>query len=77
MVLGRFRPRLNRDQLMPMLLMQCYPTPPPGLFVPAEHRSLQPCVLSALHAFCFYSRLNFGPPRSLPRAIVDIRAVHN
>ena len=22
---------------MPMLL-QCYPTPPPGLFVPAEHR---------------------------------------
>jgi len=36
-----------RDQLMP-ILMQCYPTPPPGLFVPAEHRLAAALCLVAL-----------------------------
>ena len=32
---------------MPRLLMQCYPTPPLGLFVPAEHRlNAAVCLIS-------------------------------
>ena len=46
-----------RDQLITMLL-QCYPPPPQGLFVPAEHRLAAALCLVCLIGLLVHSRLN-------------------